>query len=207
MPELLIPPTFGHRDVQIETREKIFGGFCNIERVQLRHRHFACHTFGPSLKRELVIRRPAVGVLIHDPNQRTFVLIEQFRIGAIHDTLSPWQLEVVAGLIDDGESPEQAAIREAFEETGIHIAALKPLHQFYPSAGGCDEHFTLYAATADLRGAGGIHGAMDEGENIRVHIVECDTISALLRSGRLVNAPVIIALQWLHTQYGTPQEG
>jgi ADP-ribose pyrophosphatase len=207
MSELLIPPEFGRQDVLIETRETVFGGFCDIDHIQLRHRRFECQTFGPTLKRELVIRRPAVGVLIHDPIHRTFVLIEKFRIGALQDTVSPWQLEVVAGLIDDGESAEQAVIREALEETGIHIAALERLYQFYPSAGGCDEHFTLYAATADLSDAGGVHGAADEGENIRIHVVECDTISALLRSGRLVNGPVIIALQWLHTQYGTPQGG
>lgn len=207
MSDAVIPPTFDAHDVVVHSRHILLDGFCQVHHVELQHRQFQGHAFGPLLKRELVVRRPAVGVLIHDPALRQFVLIEQFRIGAIADTVSPWQLEVVAGLIDEGESPQHAAIRECFEETGIHIATLQPLHHFYPSAGASDEHFTLYSAIADLSDAGGVYGAADEGENIRVHVVDCDMIPALLCSGRLVNAPVIIALQWLNTQYGTPQEG
>jgi ADP-ribose pyrophosphatase len=207
MSDSLSPLAFGHHDVKVEARQTVFDGFCKVDQIHVRHRLFECQDFGPVLRRELVVRRPAVGVLIHDPVGRQFVLIEQFRIGAIADQVSPWQLEVVAGLIDDGETAEQAAIRETHEETGIHIDTLERLHCFYPSAGASDEHFTLYAATADLSRAGGVYGAADEGENIRVHVMDCDTITALLCSGRLVNGPVIIALQWLNIQYGTPQEG
>jgi ADP-ribose pyrophosphatase len=113
----------------------------------------------------------------------------------------------VAGLIDDGETPEQAAIREAHEETGVTIDQLQLLHRFYPSAGACNEFFHLYTATADLSQAGGIHGAVDEGENIRVHVMPYDAIDTLLNSGRLANAPVIIALQWLNIQHGVHPTG
>lgn len=44
-----------------------------------------------------------------------FILVEQFR-----PALGARTLEFPAGLIDEGESPEQAAIRELYEETGYH---------------------------------------------------------------------------------------
>jgi ADP-ribose pyrophosphatase len=200
-------PSYGIRDMRIDGRDKRYQGFCQIEQVKVAHRLFDQDAFSPVLTRELLIRRPAVGVMIHDPIRRELLLIEQWRVGAIDDPVSAWQLEVVAGLIDDGETPEQAAIREAYEETGVMIDQLQLLHRFYPSAGACNEFFHLYTATADLSHAGGIHGALDEGENIRVHVLAYDAINTLLSSGRLVNAPVIIALQWLNIQHSTPVIG
>lgn len=200
-------PSFSRHDVMTHHRARVYAGFCNIDVVTLQHRRFVDAQYAPSLQRELVVRRPAVGVILHDPKHRRFALIEQFRIGAMDDPVSPWQLEVVAGLIDAGESPEAAAIREAYEETGVQVTGLTRLFHFYPSAGACNETFTLYAAEADLSHAGGLHGAADEGEDIRLHCFDCDQLNRFLSSGRLVNAPVIIALQWLHNQYGSPLEG
>ncbi len=55
-------------------------------------------TYTPVLQRELIQRPEAAGVLIYDAPQQKFALIEQFRIGAIDDCDSPWQLEVIAGV-------------------------------------------------------------------------------------------------------------
>ena len=193
-------PVFGPDDKIVDAQQQVFAGFGHVDQIQLRHRLFADRQFSQPLQRELVRRPAAVGVLIHDPAQQCFLLIEQFRVGAVADPVSAWQLEVVAGLVDADELPEHAAIREAEEETGLHITQLEKIYQFYPSVGGCDEQFTLYAATVDLSGVGGIYGAADEGENILLHVVAYAELDALLHSGRLRNAPVIIALQWLHQQ-------
>ncbi len=201
------PPSFLYHDVVTHHRSRVYDGFCRIDVVTLQHRQFIDAQYAPSLRRELVVRRPAVGVILHDPKHRLFALVEQFRIGAMDDPVSPWQLEVVAGLIDDGESPEAAAIRETYEETGVRVERLTRLFHFYPSAGVCNETFTLYAAEADLTQASGLHGAAGEGEDIRLHCFDCHQLNHFLHSTRLVNAPVIIALQWLHTQYGSPLEG
>lgn len=193
-------PVFGLNDTYIDAQQQVFAGFGRIDQIQLRHRLFADQQLSQPLQRELLRRPAAVGVLIHDPQQQCFLLIEQFRVGAIADPVSAWQLEVVAGLVDQGESAEQAAIREAHEETGIQIGQLEKIHHFYPSVGGCDEQFTLYAALADLRGVGGIYGAADEGENILLHVIAYAELDLLLHSDRLRNAPLIIALQWLQQQ-------
>lgn len=193
-------PVFGPKDTIIDAQQQVFAGFGHVDQLQLRHRLFADRQFSAPLQREVVRRPAAVGVLIHDPQQACFLLIEQFRVGALADPISAWQLEVVAGLVDHGESTEQAAIREAYEETGITLSQLDLIYQFYPSVGGCDEQFTLYAATADLRDVSGVFGAADEGENILLHVIAYTELELVLQSNRLRNAPVIIALQWLHQQ-------
>lgn len=199
--DILTTPSFSLNDVTIIEKKTVYHGFAHIQHVTLKHRLFEDNTFCEPLHRELVHRPQAAGVLLYDHENQLFALIEQFRIGAIDDPDSAWQLEVVAGLIDEGETPEQAAIREAFEEAGVNIGNLEPLFDFYPSAGGCNEFFYLFAANTDLSQMNGIFGAANEGENIRLHVLTYQNIKTLLmQRNRLKNSPVIIALQWLYLQ-------
>ena len=70
------------------------------------------------------------------------------------------------------------------------------LYRYFPSTGACDEVFSLYSATADLSQAGGIFGAEDEGEDIKVHLFDYADVEPLLQSGHVTNAALLIALQW-----------
>ena len=149
------------------------------------------------IQRELVHRPEAAGVLLYDDQQQRFALIEQFRIGALNDVESAWQLEVIAGVLDGDESPETCIRRESLEESGCEIKELQHLFSFYPSAGACSEFFHLYVAEVDLPLTGGIFGMPDEGENIQLHLFDYSELTLLLKNGRLRNAPVIMALQWL----------
>ncbi|MDQ8934161.1 NUDIX domain-containing protein [Acinetobacter rudis] len=189
--------SFGRNDVTIEKTETIFKGFLHIERVSLRHRLFDQTEFGPQLTREIVHRKQAAGVILYDHQQQKFALIEQFRIGAIQDSTSAWQLEVIAGILDGDETAEDCIQREAIEESGCQAHNLQHLFSFYPSAGACDEIFHLYSASTTLPLEGGIFGLETEGENIKLHIIDYKHLDQLLNSQRLRNAPVIMALQWL----------
>lgn len=195
--DILQKASFDSNDVTIEKRELVFHGFIQVEKVSLRHRLFEQNHDTPLLSRELVRRKQAAGVLLYDDQQQTFALIEQFRIGAMNDPISPWQLEIIAGVLDGDESPESCIRRESLEESGCEISTLEHLFSFYPSAGACDEIFHLYSAAVDLPMHGGIFGLEAEGENIKLHIIPYDKLSALLHNQRLANAPVIMALQWL----------
>ena len=77
---------------------------------------------------------------------------------------------------------------------------------FYPSAGACAELFHLYSASTTLPQEGGVFGMPDEGENIQLHILDYQEIPNLLTNGRLKNAPVIMALQWLQQQIKTVKD-
>lgn len=189
--------SYSASDVTIESREFLFRGFIQVEKVNIRHRLFNRSDYSPLIQRELVHRPEAAGVLLYDDQQQRFALIEQFRIGALNDIESAWQLEVIAGVLDGDESPETCIRRESLEESGCEIKELQHLFSFYPSAGACSEFFHLYVAEVDLPLTGGIFGMPDEGENIQLHLFDYSELTLLLKNGRLRNAPVIMALQWL----------
>lgn len=195
--------TYNSDEVDILSREYLFRGFIQVEKVSLKHRLFQQSDYTSVIHRELVQRPEAAGVLIYNDHQQKFALIEQFRIGAMDDQDSPWQLEVIAGVLDGDESPESCIRRESLEESGCELQDLQHLFSFYPSAGACAELFHLYSAEAELPEQGGIFGVADEGENIQLHILDYADIRSLLTNGRLRNAPVIMALQWLEQHIKT----
>lgn len=188
--------TFSQADVEVVEREECFRGFYKLDRLHLRHRLFA-GGMGKLINRELFVRHDAVCVLPYDPRRDEVVLIEQFRVGALDKSRNPWLLELVAGLIDKDEQPEEVARREAMEEAGLALGALWPLSVYYPSPGGSDERVHLFLGRCDSVGAGGIHGLEEEGEDIRVHVLSFEDALARVRDGRIDNAASIMALQWL----------
>ncbi len=118
-------------DVEIIEREACFRGFYRLDRLHLRHRQFSGE-MGPALSRELFVRHDAVCVLPYDPQRDAVVLIEQFHVGAMEKSANPWLLELVAGLIDTDEQPEQVAHREAFEEAGAEPGRALADHPVLP---------------------------------------------------------------------------
>ncbi len=149
------------------------------------------------LTREIFERGHAVAVLPYDPVRDEVVLIEQFRVGAIDFPADPWLVEIVAGIIDEGESAEEVAHREMAEEAGCVIEALEHVCDYLVSPGGATESTALFCGKVDAAGVGGIYGLADEGEDIKVSAVSYDEVVAMLGSGRIKSASPIIALQWL----------
>lgn len=186
----------GPDDVQILRREQCFSGFYRLERLHLRHRQFN-GAMGAELSRELFVRHDAVCVLPYDPCLDRVVLIEQFRVGALGKASNPWLIELVAGLIDTDEQPEEVARREAIEEAGLELGELWPVTRYFPSPGGSDEQVHLFVGRCDSQNAEGIFGLAEEGEDIRVHVWTLQQALQAVRDGCIDNAASIIALQWL----------
>ncbi|MEZ0197918.1 NUDIX domain-containing protein, partial [Pseudomonas qingdaonensis] len=103
---------------EIIERANCFQGFYKLDKLRLRHELFA-GGMGREISRELFVRHDAVCVLPYDPARDEVVLIEQFRVGALDKVANPWLIEMVAGLIDKDEQPEEVAHREAEEEAGL----------------------------------------------------------------------------------------
>lgn len=184
------------RRVEVIQSETCYEGFFRLERLRLRHSLHA-GGMGPVLVRERVERGDVAAVLPYDPARDEVVLIEQFRVGALDDPAGAWMIEVVAGLIEPGETPEQVARREALEEAGCAIGELVPVARFYASPAKSSERSHLFCGRVDATHAGGIHGLAREGEDIRVLAMPAPEALALLAAGRIQAAWPIIALQWL----------
>lgn len=183
-------------DVEILKKTICFEGFFRLERYRLRHRLFNGDWSRP-LVREVFERGHAAAVLPYDPIRDEIILIEQFRVGALAAPDGPWLLEIVAGMIDADETAQEVAIRESLEEADCVITDLIPLYDFLVSPGGTTERIALFCGRVDATHAGGVYGASEEGEDIKVHVIKLDAALALLQSGKINSASAIIALQWL----------
>ncbi|ERB66196.1 hypothetical protein N779_06315, partial [Vibrio coralliilyticus OCN008] len=121
---------FTPQDVEIISKEILFKGFFRMIKYRFRHKLFE-GGWSEVIEREMFERGHAAALLPYDPVSDQVVLIEQIRVGALEHA-HPWQLEIVAGIIDTDESPEQVVRREASEEAGISVDELAKVTSYYP---------------------------------------------------------------------------
>jgi ADP-ribose pyrophosphatase len=181
---------------EILDRHIAYAGFFQLLSYRLRHQLYRGGWSRP-LNRELFERGHAVAVLPYDPLRDEIILIEQFRIGAIHAENGAWLTEIVAGIIEPDESPETVARREAIEESGCPLLDLEKICEYFVSPGGTSETITLFCGRVDSTDAGGVHGCADEDEDIRVFTCAFSDAMDMIRDGRINSASPIMALQWL----------
>jgi len=174
----------------------LFEKYFRLDELSVSHELFG-GGFSPVFTREIFERGAVVAVLPYDRARAKVVLIEQFRAGAVDDADGPWLIECVAGVIEEGESQQQVAMRECEEEAACSIEQLQLIHHYYVSPGGTSEHCSLYCGFVDSEGVAGIHGLADENEDIRVMVVDVEEACTWVRTGRIRSSATIIALQWL----------
>ena len=173
-----------------------YRGYFRVDAYRLRHRRFDGGWTG-EMRREVFERGHAAAVLPYDPVRDAVVLVEQFRAGAYAAGRDPWLVEVVAGIIEPGESPADVVRREAVEEAGCTITDLEPAGTVLLSPGGCSETLFMFCGRVDSDGVGGLHGLDHEHEDIRASVVPADEALAWLAEGKIASAPAVMILQWL----------
>lgn len=197
------------KDVTVVEKSRPFDGYFKVDRYTVRHRLYEGGWSEP-FTREVFERGHATVVLLYDADLDALVLVEQFRVGAYaalttspwwEDDFSPWLVECVAGIIDEGESPEQVARREAVEEAGCEIGEIIPVQRIMASPGGSSETVFLFCGQVDASRVAGFHGLDDEHEDIRVIRVPAAEAFEWLESGRIVHSISIIALRWFHDRH------
>ncbi|MDE2184340.1 MAG: NUDIX hydrolase [Alphaproteobacteria bacterium] len=185
-----------NRRVDIAARKLLLDDFLTIEEVRLAHEKFD-GTMSGAMRRVIVPRPDAVAAVVVNAARQSVVLIRQFRYAA-YTKGDGWMIEVAAGLIDDGETPEQAIRREVLEETGYEAGTLARLGRFYVSPGYSSERVILFLAETHGEApvaAGG--GLAHEDEDIEVVEWPFDEAFRRLDAGEFVDAKTIIALSAL----------
>ncbi|MGH9410960.1 MAG: NUDIX hydrolase [Vicinamibacterales bacterium] len=134
-----------------------------------------------------VVRHPQSVVLVPVPEPGQVVLVKQYRY-AVNAFL--WELP--AGSVDEGETPEHAAIRECHEEIGQVPATVMRLAALYPTPGYCDEemiYFRVSGLEQPTQAA-----ALDEDEDIEVQTFELRDAREMVRRGEIVDMKTIVGL-------------
>lgn len=192
-------PQFTSEDVEIISKETLYQGFFKMVKYRFKHKLFE-GGWSQEIDREMFERGHAAALLPYDAKTDQVVLVEQIRVGAL-EHVQPWQLEIVAGIIDPNETAQDVVRREAQEEAGIEVAKIVKVTSYYPSSGGCSEKLDVFVGEVDASTAYGVHGLDYEGEDIRVHVVSREQAYRWVEDGRFENGASIIALQWLQLNY------
>ncbi|UCX05986.1 ADP-ribose diphosphatase [Shewanella glacialimarina] len=187
-------------DFELLSKRVLYQGFFRLDEYRFKHKLFAGGWSG-EVTREVFERGNAVVVLPYDPIRDQVVLIEQLRVPALVTTKSIWLLELVAGMIEPGEKPEQVATRELFEESGLVASHIDYINSYLVSPGGTSERFYMYLGRVDASQANGIHGLDSENEDIKVHVVSREQAYDWVKSGRIDNASTVLGIQWLMLNY------
>ncbi|KAA5546445.1 NUDIX domain-containing protein [Adhaeribacter rhizoryzae] len=161
-------------------RKTVYDGFFKLYKITYEDD-------GKTFDREVFVTGNAVAALLYDTQKDKFIFVKQFRPAVNQD-----MLELVAGLLDkEGESPEEAMIREIEEESGYAVDKLEPVINFYPSPGAFAEKLHVYYAEVSRKvGEGG--GA--DGENEKIKLIELT--KAELKDKIFNDAKTLIAVQW-----------
>lgn len=181
-----------------EPRRIRHAGFFAVEELELRFRRFD-GAMSPLVRREVFVGCDAITLLPWDPLRDRVLLVEQMRVAPlVRGEANPWQIEAVAGRIDPGETPEEAARREALEEAGLAVGKLVKAAEYYPTTGAFSEYIYSYIGLCDLPDdAAGVHGVPGEAEDIRGHLLPFAEAMARARAGEFTCAPLLLSLLWL----------
>ncbi len=177
-------------------RTVAFQGYFRVARYLFRHSLYQGGQSG-EIQREVFERGQAAAVLPYDPLRDEVVLIRQFRAGSFAAGRHPWSWEIVAGIIEEGETPEDVARREASEEASVKILDLFPMYNVMLSPGACSETCTGFVGRIDATGVGGIFGLESENENILVKAMPFAEARGMLDRDEIDNSVAVMALQWL----------
>lgn len=196
------PTTLRHHarpgDVVVGAHDAPHDGFFRLKRFDVQARRFQGQMSDP-VGRECFVGYDAALVLPYDPLSDRVLVVEQLRYGPLwRGDPQPWTLEPIAGMIDAGEAPETTARREALEEAGLALETLLPIAGVYPAPGYVTEYYHCFLGLGPLDPAqAGIAGLASENENIRSHILDFDHAMALVDSGEINIAPLVMMLLWL----------
>jgi len=180
-------------DYNVIKKERVYQGFFGMDEYTVEHERFDGGTL--QITRENMERGDAAALLLYDPVVDEVLLLEQFRIGPAARDDNPWLIEIVAGMIDDGETAEQAVIREAEEEAGFVPSQLTFLGRYYTTPGACSERIDLFLGLVDKHPPVCIGGCCDhEQEDIRSVWVSRETALDMLAEGNIASGAPMLAL-------------
>lgn len=147
---------------------------------------------------EVMERGHAVAVLGYDPARDAVVLVNEIRPGVLTAGDYPYTDNLVAGAMNETETPLRAAVREMKEETGLELRDPVLVHPgAFVSSGGTSEKIAIVFGIVDTSEAGGVHGNPDEQEDILTVILPAQEFIDRTRRAEIADLKTLVAGFWL----------
>jgi nudix-type nucleoside diphosphatase (YffH/AdpP family) len=184
--------------VEIISSRRVFDGFFKLEEAAIRFEKWDS-SMSDVVTRLHLERGDSAAAIIWNVDRGRIVLVNQFKYPT-YAKGPGWITETVAGMVEPGESPEDAVLREIWEEAGykIEIGSTTPIGTFYVSPGGSSERIFLYyveVRDADKIGTGG--GLAQEQEDIRLLEVSIEEAKNAVSRFAIQDAKTLVGLFWL----------
>jgi nudix-type nucleoside diphosphatase (YffH/AdpP family) len=190
------------RKAEIRKQTRLFDDFFQIDEVIVAHER-QDGTMSPDERRLIFERGDAVAVLLYNADANAVVMVNQFKVPTLEarrrddpNTTDGWITEATAGMINAGETAEQAIIRETLEETGYQISNPRLISKFFSSPGGTSERIFLYFALVRDSDRAGSGGGID-GEDVTVLQTPLTELMQALAQGTIEDPKLAIGAYWL----------
>ena len=180
---------------KILDKKNIHDGFFKMNEVTLKYKKYN-GDWSNTIKRELFGGAQVSAVLPYDPVNKKIVLIQQFRPGTISKDNQNYLDEIVAGIIDSGETPEDTAKRECLEETGCEVSNLASIQGYFPAPGSSESFYNLFLGEVNAPDKEIIRGLENENEDILVKSYSFNEVKTKMKKKEILNGLTLIALQW-----------
>ncbi|MEM1361756.1 MAG: NUDIX domain-containing protein [Pseudomonadota bacterium] len=199
---------FRASDIEMDYFQRPYSEFFSVAEYRYRHPTYRGELSQP-LDRAVFLSADAVTVLPYDPVRDCVLLVEQVRTGPLgRGDPVPWIIEPIAGRIEPGDTPEETAHKEAFEEAGLSLKSLHRIGGYYSSTGCLAEYLVSFVGIADLPDSIlGVHGVPEEGEDIASYILPRAEFMARLEAGEMPDGPLILSAYWLELNRSKFQVG
>jgi len=183
------------KKVDVLRRKRVFDDVFKIDEAEVRF-ELRNGEMSPPVRRLSFERGDSVAAIVWRRDTDALLFTEQFRFSTLAEGPG-WLLEIIAGMIDAGESADAAIRREIEEELGYRIDEVIPISTFYLSPGGSSERISLFfvevSGTQQVSDGGGLS---TEHEDIRVVTMARPDARRALDQQQFADAKTIIGLQW-----------
>jgi ADP-ribose pyrophosphatase len=185
--------------VEIIKEQRLLDGYIKVEEATLKHEKFD-GTLSEELQRSAVIRVDAVVAVVYNPHRDRLIFVKQFRYPLFKRDQEPI-LELVAGVVDPGESPEQTLIRELKEEIGASGAKIQPFAQVFASPGYSTEMLNMFYVEVEGSEPPNPTGGLEaEGEDLQVVELTPTEATERIDQGTFQDAKTLLGVLWFLRQ-------
>ncbi len=185
---------------KIINKKNLYSGFFSLNKYEFTHEKHGGN-WTDKVEREIFSGAHVSTLLPYDPLKKEIILLQQFRAGVLSRYDDDYLYEIVAGIIDKDEKPEDAARRECFEETGCEVKKILPIQNYFPAPGSSESYYHLYLGEINSFDGERIMGLESENENILVRSFKIEQVRKMLKDKQILNGLTLIALQWFFLEY------
>ena len=185
---------------KINNKKKLHDGFFKLHEINFNHKKHD-GSWNNNVSREVFSGAHVSTLLPYDPIKKKILLLKQFRAGVIERGNDPIITEIVAGIIDEGETPKDAALRECKEETGCKVNKITNIYSYYPAPGSSESFYHLFLGEIDAFEGERVFGQENENEDILVKSYSVEEVKKLLLEKKIITGITLIALQWFFLEH------